>query len=713
MADKEFTDEELEAAFEPITDEELEAAFEPIEEPKVPGVKAPPGVTKQVLEGLGAGARGLAQGVTFGAAPAAETAAIEGVGKLIKGEKPVIPGTPEFRQKVLERVKPYQEAEKEYPMSYTAGQALGALAPGVGVSKAALGASKLAGGGLPGALAETAVEAGAGAGLGYLQGGDSEKEAYIAGGATVGGQVLGKLGKLGASALKQGAIEDIPTQYRGIAGKAAESKEALGELQSAGPKMRQLGREIEPLEKELKLKQSKEESQFEQARKAVEEANKIKQADYDAALKQEDITQKQLIKQTIEDIKKARSVDAANRLSESVNKGLKAQQQKAQAKYDIAYGQMNDQVDPKSSQIRKMRRMFKKIDPDLSFYAVDTNKILKGSSRQLKEDALTGAWTQGKEFKSLVEMDQAINADIRRLRKQQNRDFSPNVQRAIDQLETVKVQLDSRLNSAELGLEGDVLDQYNEAKSHYADFAKMRDELFEAKLLSPKRSISGVRKYEATAESAGRFLQPKVEDIETTAKVQDVMQRLPGGLEDTSAMTPAEFAQLRQQATGPVPTELLPQRPPSAVPKPELAEVPTQRAITPEEQALESQIAGKQGQIEELRPSQETYKELQTPTETSLPLPDFITSSFVKKPITRVKAAQLLDRLASTDAVKKAENETKGITTFIKNQLMGVPVTRWPSLLVRVYKISQEKADSIAQEYQRLLNEDENQQQNP
>ncbi|NBW41772.1 hypothetical protein EBR25_12335, partial [bacterium] len=425
--------------------------------------------------------------------------------------------------------------------------------------------------------------------------------------AELGQKALGAVA--GPASLKKEAIESVPTQYQGLVSEAAESPEALKKLQSSGAAVKGLKEEVGDLSQQLKTKQSKEESQFEQARKAVEEANKIKQADYDAALKEEDIAQKQMMRQTIEEVKNARSAEAANKLAESVNRGLNAQKQKAVAKYDIAFNQMIDQVQPKSSQILKMRKTFKKVDPELNLYAVETNKSLRNSMKNLKQDALTGAWTQGKEFKSMVEMDQAIGADLRRLKKLQNRESSPNVQRAIDQLETVKMQLDSRLNSAELGLEGDVLDQYNEAKAHYADFAKMRDELFEAKLLAPKRSISGVKKYEATAESASKFLQPKVEDTERMAKVQDVMQRLPGDLEDSSALTPAQFAQLRQQATGPVPP-LLPERTRPQMPKPELEGVPTQRAVTSEEQALQSQIAQKEAQIAEQRPMAEAYSEM-------------------------------------------------------------------------------------------------------
>jgi hypothetical protein len=216
------------------------------------------------------------------------------------------------------------------------------------------------------------------------------------------------------------------------------------------------------------------------------------------------------------------------------------------------------------------------------------------------------------------------------------------VQRAIDQLETVKMQLDSRLNSAELGLEGDVLDQYNEAKAHYADFAKMRDELFEAKLLAPKRSISGVKKYEATAESASKFLQPKVEDTERTARVQDVMQRLPGDVEDSSALTPAQFAQLRQQSTGPVPP-LLPERTRPEMPKPELAEVPTQRAVTPEEQELQSQITQKEAQIAEQRPMAEAYSEMRPLEYERTGIPGW-GAIRPQSPLEKIERAQFIER---------------------------------------------------------------------
>ena len=593
--------------------------------------------TEKIGQQLGALGRGITYGATTGTAPAIETAAVEGLGKFFKGEMPVIPGTPEFKQKVMERAGTYKKAKEQYPAEFGVGEFAGTAATGIplslGAAKAGQAAARLAPQGLKGVAGlgtEAGLEAGIGAGISIGQGQDLSEGAGIGAGATVLGKGVSKA--VGAvtkpldfiasrtmlpEPLKREAVGQVPTPYQQIVSEAAESPEALKRLQSAPEDIKSLKAEIGGIEsqakqletrikgegglaEQLKTKQSKEESQFEQARKAVEEANKIKQADYDAALKEEDIAQKQMVRQTIEEVKNARSAEAANKLAESVNRGLNAQKQKAVAKYDIAFNQMIDQVQPKSSQILKMRKTFKRVDPELNLYAVETNKSLRNSMKNLKQDALTGAWTQGKEFKSMVEMDQAISADLRRLKKLQNRESSPNVQRAIDQLETVKMQLDSRLNSAELGLEGDVLDQYNEAKAHYADFAKMRDELFEAKLLAPKRSISGVKKYKATAESASKFLQPKVEDTERTARVQDVMQRLPGDVEDSSALTPAQFAQLRQQATGPVPP-LLPERTRPEMPRPALEQFPIKRAITPQEQALEREIATVRGEIESLR----------------------------------------------------------------------------------------------------------------
>jgi hypothetical protein len=660
MADKEFTDEELEAAFEPVTDEELEAAFEPVEQPSqstpMPQMEKELTRSERTKQGLGAFGRGLMYGGTMGIAPAAEAAG-ETIADIVRTGSLTPPGSPEFRQKVLESSQKYKRAKKQYPGEFGVGEAAGTLIGGGALSSGAarVGEFVAQGAGRAKGISKLIGEAGAEAGIGGLSavgmGEDFTTGAGIGAGATIAGAGLGRVLKAGQdlagavagpAKLKEEAIESVPTQYQGLVSEAAESPEALKKLQSSGAAVKGLKGEVSDLSQQLKTKQSKEESQFEQARKAVEEANKIKQADYDAALKEEDIAQKQMMRQTIEEVKNARSAEAANRLAESVNRGLNAQKQKAVAKYDIAFNQMIDQVQPKSSQILKMRKTFKKVDPELNLYAVETNKSLRNSMKNLKQDALTGAWTQGKEFKSMVEMDQAIGADLRRLKKLQNRESSPNVQRAIDQLETVKMQLDSRLNSAELGLEGDVLDQYNEAKAHYADFAKMRDELFEAKLLAPKRSISGVKKYEATAESASKFLQPKVEDTERMAKVQDVMQRLPGDLEDSSALTPAQFAQLRQQSTGPVPP-LLPERTRPEMPKPELAEVPTQRAVTPEEQELQSQITQKEAQIAEQRPMAEAYSEMRPLEYERTGIPGW-GAIRPQSPLEKIERAQFIER---------------------------------------------------------------------
>lgn len=663
------------------------------EEPKVPGVKAPPGVVEEVLGGLGAGLKGAAYGATMGAAPTIDTAAAS-IGDIFTGEKPVLPGTPEFKQKVLERRKAYEQAEKDYPTSYGAGQVLGAFIPGIGTGKAATAVGKAFSKGLPRVAAETAVEAGAGAGLAKIGEGDALEGAAIGGLGSVGSKALGMVGKevfgktVLPKGLKESAIEDVPTEFKGLVTEAAESPQALKNLQGAGPRIKQLGREIEPLQAELKIKQQIDEDRFEQARKAIEQSNKIKEIDYAANLKKAEIEQKKITEAAIEDLKNQRTVEAANKIAEAANRGLELQKQKAKAKYNITFNRMTDQVQPAASQVFKISGVLDKVDPEILINAEQTRKALRLSSRKLEQDAKIGAWTVGKDFESMVSMDQAINSDLRKLRKLQSKESAPIIQKTIDELETAQSQLGLSLNNAEKALPDELRVQYNEAKALYADYAKMKDELFAAKLIAPRKTISGKKQFEATAETGEKFLKTGIKDVSRAAKVQQTLQNLPGDLEDSSAMTPAEFAQLTQ-AVSTRPTVDIP---PVNIPKPELQPLPT-RQVSPEIPAIEGQIAAKESQILKERPLEEAYRVLDKPKESTFPGPLRYLDLSPTKPLTKIERAQ---------AIEEFGKRYPGIASFSK---MVTNVDQLPRVLANAYNLSQQDAAKLAESWTNLISQ--------
>lgn len=624
--------------------------------------------------------RGGAYGVSLGTAPAIEEAAA-GIGQLFKGELPAVPGTPEFRKKVMERAKPYAEAKKEYPVQFGIGEFAGTAATSLPLSVGAAGLGKAAARAIPETMpitrgltkvgTEAAGEAAIGAGISAAQEQDLGEGALIGALGSIGGQAIragseavSRIGQLPQS-MKQAAIESAPEALRPAAARMAESPAALEESRIAKFELEKPG----GLEEQLKRTQTAEEAKFKQSQADIEAANKQKTAEYEAALSEEDKTQKALLKDTIDAVKTSRSENAANRLAEVVDRGLKIQKQKAASKYDIAFNQMVDQVTPAKSQVRKISRSFKKLDPQTRGFASDTISTLRRLQRQIKADAPIGAHTTGKEFKALIEIDQSLSADIRTLKSFQQREFSSNRQDALARLQGIKQELDARLQNSEIDIPEEALDQYNEAKAYYAEFAKLRDDLLDAQVLVSKK-IRDKKIIKPTAAAAKRFLEPGVEDYAKTAEVQQILGRLPSDVEGAPAMTPEQFQQLKQQATT-MPAGLLPERTRPAMPAPELQPVPTQRGISPEEAALTGTVETKRGMAEE-------FAELaRSPTEARS---DFIPGKIglVQKamgvsPVAKISRAQAVEQAFKNPglsfAVRVLEGQKKVFTAPIIQML--------------------------------------------
>lgn len=656
-----------------ISQEELdELGFQP-DTKKEPQIKTEPTEAEKRREEAAAFGRGGAYGLSLGTAPAVEEAA-SGIGRLFKGELPAVPGTPEFRQKVMERAKPYTEAKEKYPAQFGIGEFAGTAAASLPLSAGAAGLGKAAAQAVPETMpiargltkvgVEAAGEAGIGASISAGQGQDLGEGALLGALGSVGGQALragseavSKVGRL-PQTMKQAAIESAPETLRPAATRMAESPAALEESRMAKYELEKPG----GLEEQLKRTQAAEESKFAQATAEIEASNKQKTADYEAALSEEDKAQRDLLKQTIDAVKTSRSEDAANKLSQAVDRGLKLQKKKAESKYDIAFDQMIDQVDPSKSQVGRIATGFGQMDELTRGYSPDTAETLNRVSQSMSEYASTGAYTSGKEFKALVDIDQSLSADIRSLEKLQQREFSSNRQDALARLRGIKQELGSRIQDKELGLPKEAINQYNEAKAHYAEFAKLRDDLLDAQLLVSKK-VSGKRVIKPTAAAAKRFLEPNVEDYVKTAEVQQALGRLPSDIEGAPAISPEQFMQLKQQATT-MPAGLLPERTRPTMPAPELQPVPTQRAISPEEAALAGTVETKRGMAEE-------YAELARPSTEARS--DFVPGKIglVQKvmgisPVSKISRAQAVEQAFKNPglsfAVKVLEGQKKVFT---------------------------------------------------
>lgn len=605
--------------------------------------------------------RGGAYGVSLGTAPAIEEAAA-GIGQLFKGELPAVPGTPEFRKKVMERAKPYAEAKKEYPVQFGIGEFAGTAATSLPLSVGAAGLGKAAARAIPETMpitrgltkvgTEAAGEAAIGAGISAAQEQDLGEGALIGALGSIGGQtlragseVVSRIGQLPQS-MKQAAIESAPEALRPAAARMAESPKALEQYRMAGYELKKPG----GLEEQFKRVEDAENVKFKQS-----------EADYKAALSEEDKTQKELLKETIDAVKISRSEDAANRLAQTVDRGLKIQEQKAKAKYDIVFKDMIDQVPVEKSQAQRVIQGFSQIEPSEAIYSPETMNTLSRIQNQMAT-GIPGSWTSGKEFQSLIDIDQSLNADLRKLIANQTRQGSTEQAKAIDRLSVIKQELQNSIQSKELGLPKEVVDQYNQAKAHYAEFANMRDELRKAKLVVEQK-IDKKRTMTPTAEAAQKFLEPKVEDYAKTARVQQILGQLPSDVEGVPAMTPQQFEQLKQQATT-MPAGLLPERTRPTMPAP-------QRVLSPEEAALAGQVETKRGMAAE-------YEELARPPET--PKQDWIPGKigFVQKtvgttPVAKISRAQAVEQAFKNPglsfAVRVLEGQKKVFTAPIIQML--------------------------------------------
>lgn len=554
--------------------------------------------------------RGGAYGLSLGTAPAIEAAAQQ-IGSYLKGQVPPR-GSQEFRQMVMERAKPYEEFKKKYPTEFGAGEITGTLASSLATSGIAGAGGRAAAQlvpttspiarGITQVGTEAALEAGAGGLTAATQGQDVTGGALLGALGSVGGQALrtgseavSKIGKL-PQTMKQEAIQSAPEALKSTAARMAESPEALEQYRMAGYELKKPG----GLEEQLTRVQGASENEFKQIQSQTQAANAQKTADYQAALREEDKIQNELLKHTTEAVRKARTEDAANKLADSVRRGLALQRQKADVKYDLAYKAMTDQVDPAASPINRIIGTYNSLDPSAVALSVDTRRTIE-KILQRNSQALPGGYTTGMELKNLVDLDKSLSSDISTL---MSKPGMSSTQDTVARLQLIKQELSNAINKNELGIPKEALDQYNQAKSHYAEYAKARDELQKAQLLAQAK-IGKRKVLEPSAQTAAQFLSPAVEDYTKTADVQRVLGGLPSDVEGVPAMTQQQFQQLKQQATT-MPAGLLPERTRPVMPAPELQPVPTQRVVSPEEQALAGQIETKRGMAGE-------YEELARP----------------------------------------------------------------------------------------------------
>jgi hypothetical protein len=446
----------------------------------------------------------------------------------------------------------------------------------------------------------------------------------------------------------------------------AESPQALEKASTARYDLTKTG----GLEEQLNVKKTTEEDKFKQLQEGIEQANKTKTADFQAALSEEDAAQRNLLKQSIESVKQSRSADAANRMSEAIDRGLKLQEQKAKAKYDIVFKDMVDQVPVEKSQAQRVIQGFSQLSADDALFSPETVNSLTKVQADLSGGA-PGSWSSGKEFKSLIDIDQSLNADLRRLTSTQTREHSTARAQAINRLSAVKQELQNSLQSRELGLPKEAVDQYNQAKAHYAEFAGMRDELRKAKLVVEQK-VDRKRTLIPTAEASQKFLEPKVEDYAKSAKVQNILGRLPSDIEDAPAMTAEQFMRLKQQATT-MPAGLLPERTRPTMQPPELQEVPTERVLSPEEMALEGQVLGKRTQAEEFEALSKMPVTQTQPKDWGVLQPIAKLNPFAGAPVEKLNRANVVDKLfrkpALTFAIRVFEGQKKALTLPIIQNL--------------------------------------------
>lgn len=670
-------EEEAPAERPELKAEPPQAEPQSIPEP-TPKLMPEPTAAESAKKGAEAFLKGGAYGATLGAAPAIEAAASQ-VGTLMKGQLPPLPGTPEFRQMVLERQKPYQQLKKERPVEFGVGEFAGTLATGGGLSMGAAKAGTAAAElipttaplarGLTRVGTEAALEAGIGAGTAAVQGQDVTQGALIGGAGSLGGQLLRSASEIASQApkaqtqftqaLRESAVESAPEQLKPAAQRFAKSPEALEEASMARYELTKTG----GLEDQLSAKKVAEEAKFKQLQEGIEEANKAKTVEFQAALSEEDKAQQELLKQSIAAVKRSRSTDAANKMSEAIDRGLKIQQQKAKAKYDIVFKDMVDQVPIEKSQAQRIIQGFSQLEPSNAIYSPETVNTLARIQSQIGTE-VPGGWTSGKEFQSLIDIDQSLNADLRRLIANQTRQGSTEQANAINKLSVIKQELQNSIQSKELGLPKEAIDQYNQAKAHYAEFADMRDELRKAKLVVEQK-IDKKRTMTSTAEAAQKFLEPKVEDYAKTARVQQILGRLPSDVEDVPAMTAEQFMRLKQQATT-MPAGLLPERTRPAIQPPELQPIPTQRVMTPEEIALEGQVLGKRTQAEEFEGLSKMPVTQAPPKDWGVFQPVANLNPLTGTPIQKLSRANTIDKVFQkpglTFAIRVLEGQKKAFT---------------------------------------------------
>lgn len=418
------------------------------------------------------------------------------------------------------------------------------------------------------------------------------------------------------SAMKKAAIESAPEVLRPAAERMAESPAALEEARMAEYELKRPG-----------------------------------------GLEEQWAEQKSAINEGIEELKKSQSEQAANTLSEAVNKGLERQKQKATNLYKLTFESMNDPLDIGKSESAKISNMYSDLDATTKDFSPRTSRVLEQMVLDQADQASIGGYTTGKELKNLIDLDQTLNSDIASLYRSMQVPGAPltEIRKAMNQLEGLKQEVSQRVNSRELNIPEDISKQYKLAKEAYRDYATAKNDLESAKVLV-KQKIGGIRKAEATAGQAYKTLTPKIEDYTKTSNIINALEKLPGEQAGTPAMTSEQFAQLKEQAA---------------------AKVTPEQVMTPEQKTLRQRVLEKSTQAAE-------YGELSKPRQEFVPGKIGFVQKAVEKvpvlnqlvggsPVARISRAQAVEQAFKVPglsfAVKVLENANKPITSAMIRSL--------------------------------------------
>lgn len=569
-------------------------------------------VVTQPAEALQAATTGAAKTFGLGAAAGALRGGYEAGKALLTGEEV----EPAYKRGYEAEVSGLEERAKRAKEVSPTAYSVGPYAATAAAAAATGGAS------LP---VMVALETATGAAQQYAEKGEIDTAELagqtVAGGALMGVPTAAKAGLKGITEaiptrMKQAAVKSVPETLRPAAERMAESPQTLEQYRTAEYEVKRPG-----------------------------------------GLEEQWAEQKSLIDEGIEQLKKSQSEQAANTLSEAINKGLERQKQKATKLYELAYDSMNDFLDISKSEAAKVSNLYQDLEQTTRDFSPRTGRVLEQMVLDQADQASTGGYTTGKEFKNLIELDQTLNSDISSLYRATQVPGAPltEIKRALSQLESLKQEVSQRINNRELNIPVESAKQYKLAKDTYKNYADVKNNLESAKVLV-KQKIGGIRKAEATAGQAYKTLTPKIEDYTKTSNIINALEKLPGEQPGTPAMTSEQFIQLKEQAA---------------------ARVTPEQVMTPEQKTLRQRVLEKSTQAAE-------YAELSKPRQEFTPGRIGLVQKALEKvpvvkefvggsPVTRISRAQAVERAFKVPglsfAVKVLENANKPITSAMIRSL--------------------------------------------